>query len=94
MQKTINHADLVEAVSIDCQETEATVKRVLASLASVAKTNLANNTEVTLHGLGKLKPIKRAARIGNNPRTGDKVAIPACNSVKFSLTKDLKEALN
>lgn len=94
MQITITHADLVKAISTESNETEATVKRVLASLASVSKAHLAEGAIVTLNGLGKLKPVERAARTGLNPKTGEKIAIPASTSVKFSLTKDLKEALN
>ncbi|UYZ84315.1 HU family DNA-binding protein [Entomomonas sp. E2T0] len=94
MSKTINHADLVEAVAAKTEEAQTTVKSVLAALAEVATENLKKDVIVTLHGLGKLKPIKRNARIGRNPKTREPVEIAASRSVKFTLTKDLKEALN
>lgn len=94
MKEVITHAELVKAISADSQETEATVKRILTSLASISKNELVKGVEVTLHGLGKLKPVERAARKGRNPKTGEEIAIAASRTVKFSSTKDLKEALN
>lgn len=94
MKKTMTYLELVKAISFISQETEASVKRVLNSLAVVAKAELVDGVEVSLHGLGKLKPIERAARTGRNPKTGEEIVINARKSVKFALTKDLKDALN
>ncbi|EKK5568152.1 HU family DNA-binding protein [Enterobacter hormaechei] len=46
-----------------------------------------------LHDIGRLKVIKRNARIGRNPKSGDAISIPATHSLKLTVTKDLKEAL-
>ena len=36
----------------------------------------------------------RAARKGRNPKTGEELSLPACNAIKFTAAKRLKDALN
>ena len=47
-----------------------------------------------LHTIGTFKAVQRAARTGRNPRTGDKIEIPASVKVSFSAAKALKDAVN
>ena len=44
-----------------------------------------------LAGLGKFKVVKRKARMGRNPATGQTIKIPAKTVVKFSVAKNLKD---
>ena len=44
-------------------------------------------------GFGSFKVVKRAPRTGRNPRTNEKIEIPACSVVKFLPGKTLKEAV-
>ena len=46
-----------------------------------------------LHGIGKLKPLQKAARTGRNPATGEEIEIPAKTAVKFAAAKALKDAV-
>ncbi|WP_308770732.1 HU family DNA-binding protein [uncultured Bilophila sp.] len=36
----------------------------------------------------------RAVRKGLNPKTGEELSLPACNVIKFTAAKRLKDALN
>lgn len=45
-------------------------------------------------GFGSYKKTAKKATQGRNPRTGETIAIPASKGVKFTLGKDLKDALN
>ncbi|EAO3412105.1 HU family DNA-binding protein [Salmonella enterica] len=72
----------------------AKVSALLADLVNLQINDLLNTGETTLHGLGKLKVVKRAERLGRNPKTGVEITIPATKSLKFSVTKTLKESLN
>lgn len=47
----------------------------------------------TLPGIGKLVVVKRKARIGRNPATGESIKIPAKTVVKFRVAKACKEAV-
>jgi DNA-binding protein HU-beta len=48
---------------------------------------------VSFTGFGKFSPQQRAARQGVNPRTGERVQIPAATVPKFSAGSALKQAL-
>jgi DNA-binding protein HU-beta len=45
-------------------------------------------------GLGSFSVSQRKAREGRNPRTNDKIMIPASKNVRFKAGKDLREAVN
>ena len=67
-------------------------KAVDAFLASVTEA-LKNGDSVTFTGFGKFSPQHRNARQGVNPRTGERVQIPAATVPKFSAGSSLKQAL-
>jgi DNA-binding protein HU-beta len=46
-----------------------------------------------LPGIGKSVLVKRKARIGRNPQTGEEIKIPAKTVVKIRLAKAFKEAI-
>ncbi len=49
--------------------------------------------EFTVPGLGKLVKAQRAARIGRNPATGESIKIAAKTTVKFRVSKAMKDAV-
>ena len=55
---------------------------------------LADEERVSIHAFGSFSVSHRKARQGRNPMTGAAIQIPASNSVKFKVAKDLKEAVN
>jgi DNA-binding protein HU-beta len=44
-------------------------------------------------GVGKLVVVKRKARMGRNPQTGEPIKIPAKTVVKARIAKQLKDAV-
>jgi DNA-binding protein HU-beta len=48
----------------------------------------------TIPGLGSFSVTHRNAREGRNPRTKEKITIPASNNVRFKAGKDLRDSLN
>lgn len=54
---------------------------------------LVSGEAVSFTGFGKFSPQQRKARQGVNPRTGEKVTIPAAKVPKFSAGTALKQAL-
>jgi DNA-binding protein HU-beta len=47
----------------------------------------------TFPGIGKLVLVKRKARVGRNPATGEPINIPAKTVVKMRIAKACKEAI-
>ena len=64
---------------------------VLNEIAALAYKE-AKNT-FTLPGIGKIALVKRKARTGRNPRTGETIKIPAKKAVKFRVAKAAKDAI-
>lgn len=85
--------DLIAKIADDTGCTKADVEKILDSHGGVAAAELLGEGEVPLPGLGKLKVEGRKARMGRNPRTGKPLQIAACTIVKFSIGKELKDAL-
>lgn len=63
------------------------------TLVNMALKNVKTNGEFVIPGLGKLVKVKRAARMGRNPATGEEIKIAAKTVVKFRVAKAAKEAV-
>ena len=48
----------------------------------------------SIPGLGSFAVTARKAREGRNPRTNEKITIPASKNVRFKAGKELKESVN
>jgi len=84
--------ELTEAVSgTTCSKKEA-ADCLEAILDNITKA-LTHGEEVKLTGFGTFSVSKRKARIGRNPRTGEKIQIAATKTPKFKAGKVLKEAV-
>jgi DNA-binding protein HU-beta len=58
------------------------------------KKSVKAGANVALVGFGTFAKAKRAARIGINPATGEKIKIKAKNVPKFKAGKQFKELVN
>lgn len=89
----MNKADLAEAVFNKLGGTkkagEDAVDTVFDSIVSALK----RGEEVSVAGFGTFVVKNRAAREARNPRTGEKVHVPATKAPKFRAGKGLKDAV-
>jgi DNA-binding protein HU-beta len=65
----------------------------LDTLGTLAYKEVKKNGEFVLPGFGKLVKQKRKARSGFNPKTQQKIKIPAKTVVKFRVAKAAKDAV-
>lgn len=65
---------------------------VEAVFDTIVKT-LGRGEEIAISGFGTFRVVKRAARMGVNPKTGEKIQIKASTKPKFRAGKLLKEAV-
>jgi len=63
----------------------------LDGVVSAVSDALASGDKITLVGFGTFSVGSRAQREGRNPRTGQKIKIPASKVVKFKAGKTLSE---
>ena len=59
-------------------------------LAKLAYKQVKTAGEFVIPGFGKLVKVRRAARMGRNPATGETIKIPAKTVVKFRVAKVAK----
>ena len=69
---------------------ESAVDTVLEAIAEA----LAREETVRIAGFGTFSTRRRGARTGRNPRTGERVAVPASKSPAFKAGKRLRDAVN
>lgn len=85
---------MIEGVMRSAGISKANVNRFYDGLVTLAKRQLDKEGEFVLPGLGVLKVRRAKARDARNPRTGEKIRVPAKKVVRFTTYKELKEMLN
>jgi DNA-binding protein HU-beta len=90
----MNKNDLVAAVANSAGLTKADAAKAVDSVLENISASLKQQNEVRLVGFGTFSVANRAASDGRNPRTGEKIRIPASKRPKFSAGKALKDAVN
>jgi len=87
-------AELVEKMAQDAGISKTAAGEALNSfMDGVKKALKKKDGKVTLVGFGTFSKVRRKARKGRNPQTGEEIKIKACNVVKFKPGKDLKESI-
>ena len=87
-------AELIEKMAKDAKISKVAASTVLDSfMANVTKALKKKDGKVTLVGFGTFSKVRRKARKGRNPQTGQPIKIKACNVVKFKPGKKLKDAI-
>lgn len=85
-------SELIKKLAEQEKLSQVAVAKVLDALAHVAAKTLREGGEFALHGIGTIKPVKRAARKGRNVRTGEIIDVPAKVVPKMSFAKAIKDA--
>ena len=85
--------ELQVALAQATQTNKKTAGTFLDTLSTLAYKEIKKNGEFVLPGFGKLVKQKRKARTGFNPKTQQKIKIPAKTVVKFRVAKAAKDAV-
>ncbi|MCP4690359.1 MAG: HU family DNA-binding protein [Desulfobacterales bacterium] len=87
-------AELVEKMADDAGISKVAAAAALSAFVEgVTKALKKKDGKVTLVGFGTFSKVRRKARKGRNPQTGESIKIKATNVVKFKPGKRLKEAV-
>ena len=89
----MNKADLVEGIMQHLSSTKAEAERALDAFTLAVASGLKKDQEVGIVGFGTFLVSRRAARIGTNPKTGEKIQLAPSVGVRFRAGKSLKESL-
>jgi nucleoid DNA-binding protein len=66
---------------------------VVETTINAIKGTLKKGRKVTLVGFGTFSVVKRKARNGRNPKTGETIRIPAANTPRFTPGKAFKDII-
>ena len=86
-------SQMITALAESTEMNKKDVAGFMESLAGLVYSEVKKNGECILPGFGKLVKVKRKARDGRNPATGETIKIPAKTVVKFRLAKAVKDAV-
>ncbi len=87
-------AELIEVMSTDAKISKVAAGAALESfMENVTKALKKKDGKVTLVGFGTFAKVRRKARKGRNPQTGEPMKIKARNAVTFKAGKKLKDAV-
>jgi DNA-binding protein HU-beta len=74
-------------------ETRVGVERAVEAILGALSRGLKKRKKVQLVGFGSFEVRKRKARVGRNPRTGERLEIAATKTVHFKPGEGLRELL-
>lgn len=91
----MNKAELVLEVqkALGKEASKACAERAVNGVIDGIKKGLKKDKAVQLIGFGTFSVAKRAARMGVNPQTGEKIKIKASKTAKFKPGQALKDLL-
>jgi nucleoid DNA-binding protein len=91
----MNKAELISSVQkhLGKDVSKASAEKAVNAVVESISASLRKGKNVQLIGFGAFKVVIRKARLGVNPKTGEKIKIKASKAVKFSVGKELKSKL-
>lgn len=90
----MNKTQLIDAIAKDSGLSRTDSARAIDSLVTTVQKTLKKGDDVALTGFGKFSVVKRAARTGRNPQTGQPIKIRASKAPKFTAGATFKTAVS
>lgn len=91
MAKAKTKTEIIDGIAKVADINKKQAKAALEALAAMAYKGAKDG--FTIPGLGKLVVVRRKARWGRNPATGEKIRIKAKKALKFRVAKAAKDAI-
>ena len=90
---TTSKKALVDRIADKTQSKRITVKAVIQHLLDEITSELAQDNRLEFRDFGVFEPRTREARTAQNPKTLEKVHVPAKRTVKFKMGRMMRERL-
>jgi integration host factor subunit beta len=91
---TITKKELIDRIAEQTQAKRVVVKRVVQSFLDEIVSELSNSNRLEFRDFGVFEVRTREARIAQNPKTLERVKVPAKRTVKFKMGRLMKEKLS
>jgi DNA-binding protein HU-beta len=92
-KKPLTKAQIVSYFAKKFDLSKKVASSVIDEMAALAVAETKKAGAFTFPGIGKLVLVKRKARVGRNPATGEPINIPAKTVVKMRVAKACKDAI-
>jgi integration host factor subunit beta len=87
-------SEMIEKIAMENPNlTKKDVEFIVNGVFDIIKGTLASGDKVEIRGFGSFKVRQKNAKIGRNPKTGEKVEVPAKKVPYFKPGKEIKETL-
>ena len=91
---TVTKKELIDRIAERTQAKRVTVKRIIQTfLEEVTKELCENNNRLEFRDFGVFETRTRASRVAQNPKTLERVEVPAKRTVKFKMGRLMRENL-
>ena len=87
-------ADLIDEVSRLAELTRKDSEVIVETIFDSVVRSLRAGDKIEIRGFGSFRTRQRRGRIGRNPKTGEKVEVPAKKIPFFKPSKELKDFVN
>ena len=91
--KTITKKELVEQIAVSTKERRGDVKAVLQTFLDLVLDELGKGNRIEFRDFGVFEVKVRAARTAQNPKTLQRVQVPARRTVKFKAGRQMRARL-
>jgi integration host factor subunit beta len=91
---TITKKELIDRIAESTQAKRVTVKCIVQTFLDEITKELCNNHRLEFRDFGVFETKVRASRIAQNPKTLDRVEVPAKKTVKFKMGRLMRENLH
>lgn len=89
----MNKTELINTIAEKANLSKVQAKAALDATINTISEQLANGDKVALIGFGTFAVSEKTARTGINPRTKEKIEIPARKAVKFKAGAELNDVV-
>jgi len=90
---TVTKKELIDRIAERTQAKRVVVKRIIQTFLDEVVTELCKNNRLEFRDFGVFETRTRVARIAQNPKTLERVEVPAKRTVKFKMGRLMKENL-
>lgn len=91
---TITKKELIDRIAENTQAKRTTVKCIVQAFLDEIVRELCNNNRLEFRDFGVFETRYRASRVAQNPKTLERVEVPAKRTVKFKMGRVMRENLD
>ena len=91
---TVTKKELIDRIAEATQAKRVIVKKIVQSFLDDITSELANGNRLEFRDFGVFETRTRASRVAQNPKTLERVQVPAKKTVKFKMGRQMKKVLS